>query len=356
MSAYNSSPKPLPLVLQTAYADLLDKLQDEAVAAHARTGGTFVRKTVKDRLYWYLQQRGGDGKTRQTYVGPETPDLLARITQQRDAAEGERARRDIVRALVRGGAAPGVPAPVGRVLAALADSGAFRLRAVLVGTAAFLSYGPMLGVRLSGAAAMTEDIDVAQFRSISLAVEDQAPPVLETLQRVDPSFRAVARPLHTLPDSYVTGGAARLKVEFLTPMRGPDEDAPAPLPALQTGSQPLRFLDYLIYQERPAAVLHGAGVLVNVPDPARFAWHKLMVSQLRRQPEKVPKDVLQAQLLLGALLQQAPADIGDMFEDLASPGRKRWQDIALRGLDRTPQALRDAVGALIGRPKALPAS
>jgi hypothetical protein len=347
MVTYNS-PRALPLALQTIYADLLDKAQDDQVARQAGQG-TFVSKAIKGRRYWYSQTRAADGKLKQTYVGAETPDLLERLQQQRLGLDAERARRDIVRALVQGRAAAGVPPSVGRVLAALADSGVFRMRAVLVGTVAFQAYGPMLGVRLSGAALMTEDIDIAQFRAISIAVEDRTPPVLETLQAVDPTFRAVSRPFHTMPDSYVTDGAGKLKVEFLTPMRGPDEDAPVALPALGTGAQPLRFLDYLIYQERPAVVLHGAGVLVNVPDPARYAWHKLIVSQRRRQPEKVPKDLLQAQMLLDVLMEQAPGDVADMFEELVAPGRKDWQDLALKGLARLDARVRDAVLGRIGR-------
>ncbi len=75
-------------------------------------------------------------------------------------------------------------------------------------------------------------------------------------------------------------------------MRGPTEDAPADLPALGTGAQPLRFLDYLIYHEQPAAILYGSGALVNVPDPARYAWHKLIISQRRMvNREKVRKDI-----------------------------------------------------------------
>jgi hypothetical protein len=347
---YNSSSRPLPLVLQTAYVDLLEKLQDHAFATLVSGGGSFVSKIVKGRRYWYIQTRDHAGTLHQAYVGPETPDLLRRIEQRRADADAERARRDIVRALVRGGAAPAVPAAVGRVLASLADSGVFRLRAVLVGTVAFQTYGPMLGFRLTGTAAVTEDIDLAQFRSIAGAVEDQVPPVLETLQRIDPSFRAVSRPLHRLADSYVSGGASRLKVEFLTPMRGPEEDAPVELPALGTGSQPLRYVDYLIYHERPAAILHGGGVLVNVPDPARYAWHKLIISGLRRQPEKVPKDLLQAQTLLDVLLERAPDDIADAFADLGSTGRKHWQDHALAGLDRIDAGVRAAVRDRVGKP------
>ena len=133
--------------------------------------------------------------------------------------------------------------------------------------------------------------------------------MLETLRPVEASFEPITRPRHALPDAYIARGTAPLKVEFLTPMRGPNEDAPAPLRALGTGATPLRFLDYLIYQDRKAAILHGAGVLVNVPDPARFAWHKLILSQRRAQPEKVPKDLMQAQTLLEVLMTDRPDDV-----------------------------------------------
>lgn len=142
----------------------------------------------------------------------------------------------------------------------------------------------MLGVRLSSASVMTEDIDLAQFRSISIAVEDRIPPVLTTLQSVAPTFEAIGCPFSRQSDAYIA--ASKLKVEFLTPMCGPIEDAPVELPALGTASQPLRFLDYLIYQECKPVLPYGGGILVNVPDPVRYAWHNLIVARCRVRPEK----------------------------------------------------------------------
>ena len=58
--------------------------------------------------------------------------------------------------------------------------------------------------------------------------------------------------------------------------------APASLPAIGTHAQPLRLLDFLIYEEFPAALLYDAGLLVNVPSPARYAIHELIVAQRHR--------------------------------------------------------------------------
>jgi hypothetical protein len=337
----------LPLTIQTIYVDLLDKLLDDEVAVQGREQGSFAPKTIKGRVYWYHQRRDAAGEYSQSYLGPETPELLTRIQNHRHLIAADRTRRDMVRALTRGGAVPTVNATMGRVLQGLADSGVFRLRGVLVGTMAYQTYGPMLGVRLTSASVMTEDIDVAQFRSISIAVEDQLPPILTTLKSVDPSFEPIVRPYSNQADAYMT--AARLKVEFLTPMQGPVDNAPVSLPALGTASQPLRFLDYLIYQERKAVITYGSGILVNVPDPMRYAWHKLIVAERRRMSEKIPKDLAQAETLFEVLVEDRPDDVRDMWEELAIEGRRNWQQIALDGLRRIKSTIRDRVLKVIDR-------
>lgn len=337
----------LPIALQNTYSDLLSRLEDARVADHAGEAGGFVRKVVKGRVYWYHQSERSGGSRKQVYVGPETPELLSRIERHREFAASDRERAELVRSLARSRAFPPLPAPVGQVLAALAESGVFRLRAVLVGTVAFQAYAPMLGIRLRSAALATEDIDVAQFRSISIAVEDTAPDVLATLHGIDPKFEPIGSIHDRAPAAGYVGRS--VKIEFLTPMRGPAEDAPAELPALGTGAQPLRFLDYLIYREQPAALLHGAGVLVNVPDPARYAWHKLIVSQRRTvNREKGRKDIMQAELLLDALTTDRPGDVRDMWAELAAEGRRTWQALALDGLEGVRSEIRDRVRSLIG--------
>lgn len=44
---------------------------------------------------------------------------------------------------------------------------------------------------------------------------------------------------------------------------------------------PLRFIDYLIEESLPAVALGRRPVLVRVPQPARYAVHKLILSQER---------------------------------------------------------------------------
>jgi hypothetical protein len=319
----------LPLALQTGYAELIELCAAAAAARDFPSRGGFAVKTVKGRRYWYFQAREADGSRRQRYVGPETPQLLERIAAHGRERGGEQARRKIVAALL----AAGLPRPhaaSGAVIEALSRAGAFRLRATLVGTAAFQCYCGLLGALFPNRMLLTGDVDIAQFRDVSVAVEDEMAPALEVLRGVDGSFRPVPYAFdQSKAASYVSAGG--LRVEFLAPNRGPDRDAPVSLPALGTDAQPLRFLDYLIRNPVRAVVLHGSGVLVDVPAPERFAWHKLIVARRRREgATKVEKDVAQAQALIGVLAERRPYDLRDAWVELAARG-PQWRKLAQEG-------------------------
>ena len=87
---------------------------------------------------------------------------------------------------------PAPDAMSGRVLEALARAGVFRLRVVVVGTVAYQTYPAILGVRLPEASTRTDDLDLAQFHSVSVAIGDAAEmSVGEILTTVDPGFKAV---------------------------------------------------------------------------------------------------------------------------------------------------------------------
>ena len=179
----------------------------------------------------------------QRYVGIETPELLERIERHKEIRNDERERSALVSALLR----LGMPRPTpetGSVIAALASAGIFRLRSVLVGTVAYQTYSSMLGEKLPAQSLRTDDIDIAQFKNVSVAVDEQIPPILEVLKGVNSTFRPIPHIVdgRRVTSYQVEGG---LRVEFLTPNEGPDTDKPQRLQSLQTDAQPLRFLDFL---------------------------------------------------------------------------------------------------------------
>ncbi len=327
------------LSLQTMYADLVQRGLDAEFDQQFDEGGQFLLKQRNSRSYFYYQGYDG-GRRVQKYVGPaDDPALRGRVERFRaikaDAAE----RRRIVAALVAGGL-PAADPLAGDILDALWRAGVFRLRGVLVGTAAFQAYPALLGVRLPAAQMRTGDIDIAQFHSISVLVEDSLPPILEVLRGVDPSFRSMPHMADPIRSTRFVNGA-KLEVEFLTPNRAGDDKQgkPAMMPALGgAAAEPLRFLDFLIYQPVRAVLLHRAGVPVVVPAPGRFAVHKLIVASRRRRDPvgmvKAAKDVAQAGTLFAALGETRRGfEVGEAWAEAWKRGPS-WREALADGRSR----------------------
>jgi hypothetical protein len=340
----------IPLPIQTVYADLVDRCSIATFEADFPVAGSFKKVPVKGRDYWYFQPSAADdtGKRQQKYVGPDSEDIRARIEQHGKVKDAYRERREMVRALRRSG----LPAPLdttGELIELLAKAGIFRLRACLVGTAAFQAYSGLLGIKLPGSSMQTSDLDLAQFHSVSLAIgqDEQTAPVIEILRKADPSFRSVPHEIDSrMHKAYVNDRTYR--VEVLTPNRGPDRGRPVELPALQAHGQPLRFLDFLIYDAIPAVILRGGGTLVNVPSPERYALHKLIVSQRRRREgaAKIDKDLMQAEILLDVLADSRKADLRDAWHELVARGPK-WRQHVVDGIAAIDSAVWGKVAAIV---------
>jgi hypothetical protein len=346
----------IPLAQQTAYANLVDRASAAAFYDAFAEDGVFTPKTVRGRRYWYFQLRTKERQRRQMYVGPETPDLLERIRRHKDAREDQRDRQALVSTLVRSANLPRPPPPIGDVIAALANAGVFRLRGVLVGTVAYQTYPAMLGVRLPAAAIQTtmqtEDIDIAQFADISVAVGDNTPPIIEVLQNVDKSFRPIQHS-HD-PRRVATYEASNgVRVDFLTPKKGRDTDEPKSLPAFGTDAQQLRFLDFLIYDPESAVVLYGEGIYVMVPSPQRYAVHKLIVAR-RRPPgaAKSNKDIRQAEALLETLAKSRSQELRGAWNEAYGRGAT-WRQLLGEGLGLTSSGVRDATLKVVGTTRSI---
>ena len=83
--------RPPPLTVQAAYADLLARLQEDAVL---ELGGTPVLRRRGAREYWYSAQRLA-GRSAERYSGPDSPEVRERVERARRVNEDlkERARQ-----------------------------------------------------------------------------------------------------------------------------------------------------------------------------------------------------------------------------------------------------------------------
>jgi hypothetical protein len=326
----------IDLATQTMFAELLQRALDAEFDAEFAEKGSFVRKRLKGRLYWYYQWRAGD-KVMSKYAGPASdPAVTDRAARFSRIKSSYRRRHTLVRALVAAGL-PSTDPLSGSIIEAMWKAGFFRLRGVLVGTLAYQGYAGLLGVRLGQRPLMTQDADFAQFWGVSENIGESMGDPLAVLQKVDPTFRAIPH----ISDPFVSTRYRNRQdyaVDFLTPNRGSadHQGRPARMKALGgAGAQPLRHLEYLLHETERSVLLFGGGVPVTIPRAERYAIHKLIVAASRVDQTKAPKDILQAHTLIQALAAMRPAELKRAWT-LAWESGNRWRQKLQAGRQRLP--------------------
>lgn len=330
----------IDLMFQTIYSELTQRALDAHFISDFSPNGSFVSVSDKGRDYWYFDEPTLTGVRKRKYVGPNSDqDIAQRVVAFKELKSDIAARRKLVQTLKNQAGLLGPDRFTGDIIQAMALSGFFRLRGVMVGAVAYQVYSGLLGVKLPSATIKTDDADFAQFHSISAEVEDRmSPTVSETLRQIDPSFNEVMNQIDGRKHTKFRNSSGYL-VEFLTPNRGSDDHSgkPSPMPALgDTHAQPLRYLDFLIHDPVRAVLLHRGGVPVNVPSPERFAVHKLIVSTKRRDQggasDKRLKDLHQAAVLIEALLAtRRQDDLAEVYAEAWDRGPS-WQEALTNGI------------------------
>jgi hypothetical protein len=327
----------LSSIAMSAYTDLVRLLKDDAMS------GIEGKPTLKQRgekAYWYAARRVGSDM-RFFYIGEDSDDTRARIDRiealHATAKERQAERSRLVRLLRAEGMTP-TDRATGSILSAMADAGTFRLGGTIVGTHAFRFYEGELGIRLPlGGMANTGDIDIAQFEKLSVVLEDKVDPTLAE------AFSALKfDPLPGLEPRrtwrWAQGGSGQL-VEFLTPAFG--EETIRDLPALGVSAQGLNYLNFLIAEPIHAAAIYRSGILVQVPRPERFAIHKLIIADRRRDGAgslKASKDREQATFLVAALAVDRPDDLSLAYTTAMEVG-PRWREHLTNSLKRMPDTM-----------------
>ena len=312
--------------LQTLYADLVQQVYSAPERPASIT-------TQKQKGIDYLYAKWRVGKVvRSAAIGrADNPEAQQRAEQMRAEQDKAKERRNII-ATLRSGGIPAPPRALGNVLYAMADAGLFD-NAVLVGTAAYICYSPIIGVALPASALMTQDADLATA-SLAITSDTEGDSMLDILKRADETFRPVPALKKGAPSSSFRSRIGFI-VDLLTPVLRRADANPMPLENLDAGATPLQHLDWLIADPLRAVALHGAGIPVQVPQPAKYAAHKLIVAQKRRPGDRIKrdKDLLQAKALIEALTETDPYALQDALADASGQGAKGWQQPLQRSLN-----------------------
>ena len=211
---------------------------------------------------------------------------------------------------------------------------------------AFAVIGNALGASWEGGSLRTRDVDLIHDPRIAVAFTDHAPAELARMQTEGVGgvkLWAIPGLDRREPSCSFMVYGTELHLDLLTPLRTRSEK-PVHLSIVGAAAQPLRYLDYLVEETMPAAVVGGSGVLVNVPTPARFALHKLIVSTLRPAAlaTKQRKDLVQAESLLAFLLEDRPDDVSEAWKALVARGAG-WVKRARAGLKGLEPSIRTRV-------------
>jgi hypothetical protein len=101
----------------------------------------------------------------------------------------------------------------------------------------------------------------------------------------------------------------------------------------------------LLENTQAAAIPFRSGILVNVPHPARFALHKLVVSQRRpaAQQTKANKDIQQSSELFALLLEDRPGDVW-LALDAAQAMPEIFRLQLKAGIENLPDDIRMSLG------------
>lgn len=338
----------LPDIVTLQYSELMQQ------CIHPAPDGSnisFKSKKVAGQRYWYLYISLGNRQS-EHYLGKETPELLHKIDEEKklwESTKDDRQLRARLVAMLLAGGATGTPNNEGKVIALLEKSGMFLAGGVVIGTLAFRAYANMLGVGWYSQL-HTRDIDLASDYRFPVIIPRRKKTInlSDILFNSGMGFIEVPALDRKSPSTKFKIQGQELSVELLTPMRGRETAKPVKIPGLSAFAEPVRFLDYLLDDIQPAVLLYKHGVLVNVPAPARFAFHKLVVSQRRRSGdvEKIKRDLAQAEQLFEIIVEGRPGDLILAYEAAEKMGERFMTQMA-SGLKLIRHEVSEAVGEIV---------
>ena len=328
---------PLSTAAQTAYASLASASRLEEVRTVAELPGSFSRKMVKAKEYWYYQTPDLTGKQIQIFLGRASDELTALIALHASGNDKRVHLRQLTRQAIAAGCPSIVPAHA-KIIERLADAGFFRAGGILVGTHVYMAYQNYLGIRWQSAA-QTVDLDFAHAgRNVSVAIPSDV--TMDMGSEIE-ALKMGFVPVKSLT-TYVKSDERDLQIDFVT-CRHRGGDTPVLIKALNATMQPLKFMEFSMEEPIQVTLLAQRGAItVNAPPPEKYAVHKLLVHGERPQHMRVKatKDLAQAASLIDYLAKNDAELLNQTWRGLTRRG-PGWRSRASQGLkalqDRYPE-------------------
>jgi hypothetical protein len=322
----------ISLAAQTAYAEVLEQARTLELEALSGLTGAFHRRTIKGHEYIYFGYRDPiDGKQRRVYVGPADARIEALIAHFNSIKAPKKLAPNAQAALALG--CSGTLPKHYRIVRQLAAYGFFKAGGVLIGTHAFVAMSNMLGVRWTSGD-KTLDVDFAHAgRNVSLALpSDVELSVHDALTSLEMGLLPIRELSGKAGAQYRNPRDPELRLDFLTSETRDGE--PVVIDHLGLALEPLKFMEFSLEGTTQGALLSREGAcIVNLPDPARYAVHKLIVFGERDAATraKALKDIEQAAALAEwHLINGQATAFNAAWNDALSRG-KGWKSRVAQG-------------------------
>ena len=319
---------PLSTAAQTAYASLTSASRLEDIRTVAELPGSFSKKIVKGRDYWYYQTADLTGKQIQIFVGLASDELTDLIAVHRSGSGKTVHLRQLTRQAIAAGCLS-IVSTHAKILERLSDAGFFRAGGILVGTHVYMAYQNYLGIRWDSAA-QTQNPNFAHAgRNVSVAIPSGV--TMDMGSEIE-ALKMGFVPVKSLT-TYVKSDERDLQIDFVTCMhRG--GDTPVLIKALNATMQPLKFMEFSMEAPIQITLLAQRGAItVNAPPPEKYALHKLLVYGERPQNMRIKasKDLAQAASLIDYLAKNDLELLADTWAGLIGRG-PGWRSRAIEGL------------------------
>lgn len=320
--------------LQALYSSVTERANAQShIPLHSP--GSVARKTVNGKTYTYWRVYLASGKHKETSLGRagEPATVAALEARLLESAEMRALAADVQ--VLRKANFAAADNSSALTLATLFNAGIFSHGGVLLGSHAFGGLLNSLGVR-QPANCRTSDTDIGSVGTLTLAIPETSS-FLSILRGSGISFMTKPDRESTRPSPSYRDRGRILKVGLLVP--GIKMNEPKTLPRLRTHATGLPYFRYLVSNPVRGFVLGKDRVVpVMLPDPARFALHKLVVSTLRPAsygPES-DNDRRQATVLIDALTVQFPDWLTTAADNLQKRARPHVATAAAQALKLAP--------------------
>ncbi|WP_305906308.1 GSU2403 family nucleotidyltransferase fold protein (plasmid) [Methylomarinum sp. Ch1-1] len=211
-----------------------------------------------------------------------------------------------------------------KIIQSLAEQGLFQKNVLLIGSHAFLSICNALSIDSKGSYLRTTDIDFARPEGIEIGIPNDRSFQIDiptVVKEFDKNFFLIPRLDNKEPSTSMQNNTLKIKIDFLTTE---SKDGRAFFyPDLGIAAEPLAYMGYLLGGDNFKGLVVGKyAIPVVLPDPARFAIHKLIVSEARSTVfrSKSIKDIQQSGVLLDFLIDEDTESVKEALEDSQSVG------------------------------------